>query len=838
MRARFVPAHDELAFPTASIGADGRLRAANRAFLARFVDAGADPAGLLLPDRIQPADRDSFLGQIAAVIAAPDVPREAELRINDAAEQTLWARMGFAQGIVDGMAVVTVQILPIAYPTQVIEMLSERESRWNHAMTSSGFGLWDHNYRLDTMYYSDKWKLIRGIPADAEVDPDLERWLEHVHPEDRAGISDAIARQNNGEENEIFYRYRERHRGHGRWIWIECRGACVEWGPDGRPTRVIGVDIDVTENRQNEETIANISRRLELALGVSEIGTFEADTAARTVHWDDTMLRLYGVPGTPREKPFGYWEKFVHPDDLQAAVGQIETGRALNRAFTSDYRILHPAGDIRTIRVRAAPYTDSEGREKVIGVNWDVTADVTMRTELAEAKRIVELRNQALEAARASIEHNALHDYLTGLPNRRYLDQVLDEEQQRCREEGTSLAILHIDLDRFKQINDTLGHGAGDWMLKHAADVLRENVHGTAFVARIGGDEFVYVARFTGSARKFSVIADRMIRDLCKPVSYEGHPVRFGASIGIAVSDDSEVEARQLLLNADIALYRAKSQGRNRYQFFSREIQSLLINQKRIADDILIALEQDQFVPFYQPQFDAKTLAVTGMETLVRWQHPREGLKTPDTFLAVADDLDAVSRIDGVVLEKALADYRRWTEDGFAIPRISVNVSSRRLSDPQLVRKLKSLRILPGTVSFELLESTFLDHYDEEVRATLESLRQLGIGIEIDDFGTGHASIVSLMKLGPDILKIDRELIRHIPVSPEQRRLVGSIIEIGKSLNIAVLAEGVETADHVRILRALGCDLLQGYGLARPMPAADIPAFLTARPWLAIDGQA
>ena len=516
--SRPLRAHDELAFPTVAIDAGGRIVSANGVFLERFARDATLPAGVRLVDLVQSTDRDNFLGQIAGLVSEPATVREAELRITDAEDKVIWARFGFAPGMVDGAATVVVQILPITYPTQVIEMLSERESRWNHALTSSGFGLWDHNYRLGTMYYSEKWKRIRGIPPDEDVDPDLDRWLQNVHPEDRAGIAAAIIRQNNGEEDEIYYHYRERHRD-GHWIWIECRGACVEWGPDGKPTRVIGVDLDVTRHRENEERLSDMSRRLELALGVSEIGVFEAHNTDRIVHWDDNMLRLYGVAGTPNDKPFGYWETFVHPDDLEQAVVRIDTGLTLNQPFTGDYRINHPSGEVRTIRVRAAPYQDSEGHTRVIGVNWDVTRDVRMQNELAEAKRIVEMRNQALEAARASIEHNSLHDYLTGLPNRRYLDQVLDEKQLRCQIEGTSLAILHIDLDRFKQINDTLGHGAGDWMLKHAADVLRENVHGTAFVARIGGDEFVYVSRFTGSARKFSVIADRMIRDLCKPVS-------------------------------------------------------------------------------------------------------------------------------------------------------------------------------------------------------------------------------------------------------------------------------------------------------------------------------
>jgi len=221
-----------------------------------------------------------------------------------------------------------------------------------------------------------------------------------------------------------------------------------------------------------------------------------------------------------------------------------------------------------------------------------------------------------------------------------------------------------------------------------------------------------------------------------------------------------------------------------------------------------------------------------------RWQHPEHGLLAPDRFLDIAEDLDVVSIIDALILEQAIADRKTWIREGFAIPRISVNVSGRRLSDPQLGKKLRSLKIEPGTVSFELLESISLDDCDEAVTANLKKLKKLGIDIEVDDFGTGHASIVSLLRLSPKTLKIDRELISRLPQSAEQRKLVRSIIDIGRSLNILVTAEGVETADHVRILQELGCDMLQGYALARPMSGLQIPAFIRGESWRRSEGEA
>jgi EAL domain-containing protein (putative c-di-GMP-specific phosphodiesterase class I) len=368
-------------------------------------------------------------------------------------------------------------------------------------------------------------------------------------------------------------------------------------------------------------------------------------------------------------------------------------------------------------------------------------------------------------------------------------------------------------------------------MLKHAASVLTETVRPGDFVARIGGDEFVVLCALDVTPKKISNMAERIVRELSRPIRYEHHECRFGASVGIATDSGPMLDGKQLLLNADIALYRAKSGGRNRHEFFSKDARRQVIASKRLADDILIGLERREFVPFYQPQFDARTLDVTGVETLARWQHREHGLLAPDRFLDIAEDINVVATIDGVILEQALVDRAAWESEGIVIPKIAVNVSSRRLDDPALGKKLRALKIVPGTIAFELLESISLDDCDDAVIANLRQFRRLGIDIEIDDFGTGHASIVSLLRLSPKTLKIDRELIRMLPTSSEQRKLVRSIIEIGRSLSILVTAEGVETMEHARILGDLGCDVLQGYALARPMPAMQIPSFVRAASW-------
>jgi diguanylate cyclase (GGDEF)-like protein len=426
------------------------------------------------------------------------------------------------------------------------------------------------------------------------------------------------------------------------------------------------------------------------------------------------------------------------------------------------------------------------------------------------------------------MEHNSLHDSLTGLPNRRYLDQqLLDSDSGR-----KPTALLHIDLDRFKHINDTLGHAAGDAMLVHAASVLKANTRADDFVARIGGDEFVIAITEPTDEVRLSARARRIIEQMRQPVPFENHQCRFGVSIGIAIADTSARDyGRRMLIDADIALYRAKSNGRSRFEFFSDTLKAEIVRNKRVADDILSGLERQEFLPWFQPQFDADTLEIVGVEALARWAHPQEGTLMPDAFLKIADELNVVPLIDRTILEQALWQKTRWDAAGLDIPRLSVNVSAGRLYDRDLMDSLHGLAIEPGMLSFELLESIFLDDRNEMIANNFGHLRDKGIDIEIDDFGTGYASIVSLIHLRPTRLKIDRQLVTPIVMADSQRRLVASIIDIGQSLGIKVVAEGVETMEHAAILRDLGCDVLQGYAFAPPMSAERLMDFVREESW-------
>jgi diguanylate cyclase (GGDEF)-like protein len=581
----------------------------------------------------------------------------------------------------------------------------------------------------------------------------------------------------------------------------------------------------IREIADNVKDLDALTRRFHLALDVSKVGVWEIDVETGRETWDARTNFLYGIPNDGTSRSHQDWLAALHPEDRDRAAHEFEHMVADGRSESS-FRVIKRDGSIRHVRSVGAFFSEEGRPDTIIGVNFDITADVEMHQALLSANRLTEARNKELEAARISIEHNALHDSLTGLPNRRYLDEVLKLHQHDGYYGTGSIALLHIDLDRFKQINDTLGHAAGDAMLVHAAEVLRQNCHDTDFVARIGGDEFVIVSSAGSSDDRLTAMADQIVHEMRKPVLHEGHECRFGVSVGLAVSREANSDVKQLLINADIALYLAKARGRNRYEFFTQELQRGVISSKRIADEILSGLENHEFSAFYQPQVDARTLAITGVEALVRWHHPTEGLLTPDRFMRIADELNVVSALDTLVLNQVLQDLKRWDATGLCVPHASVNVSLRRLNDEYLAESLKALDIEPGRIAFELVESIYLDENDSVVSHNIDRIKDLGIDIEIDDFGTGYASIVSLQKLRPRRLKIDRQLVAPIVESLSQRRLVASIVDIGKSMDIDIVAEGVETMDHAAVLRDLGCDILQGYGLGRPMSRDVLEVFL------------
>ncbi|MGH1350600.1 MAG: EAL domain-containing protein [Methyloligellaceae bacterium] len=457
--------------------------------------------------------------------------------------------------------------------------------------------------------------------------------------------------------------------------------------------------------------------------------------------------------------------------------------------------------------------------------------------EVGEMARAVEVFRENKKYAREleninnQIEQQALHDPLTGLANRRFFNSHFSQLREKCAAENESIYLLHIDLDRFKDTNDSMGHAAGDLVLKHTASVLRANTREHDFIARIGGDEFLVISPTVNGETRANNMACNIIHALSEPLPYEGRFCRFGASIGIASESAKTVELKKLIRSADMALYRAKDKGRNRYEFFSESMELEVTDRNRTTEEFLNGLDLGHLVPFYQPQFDVKTLDVVGVEVLARWLHPEKGVLTPDKFLSIAEDQKVMGRINQAVAIQALRDCILLRNAGINLPKIAVNFSLDSLKDPELLTWLDNLMPFPAEFAMELIESISFENCDEIVRDNLMMIKDRGIEIEIDDFGSGHASILGLLEVQPHRLKIDRKLIEPIIESEFHKKLLASIVEMSASLGTGIIAEGVETMEQLEYLKTTGVQSFQGYVLARPMPFNDLKAFLENESW-------
>jgi len=427
------------------------------------------------------------------------------------------------------------------------------------------------------------------------------------------------------------------------------------------------------------------------------------------------------------------------------------------------------------------------------------------------------------------VNHMAFHDELTSLPNRLMLSQRLDQALSRHRRGGSQLAILFLDLDRFKVINDSLGHETGDVLLRQVADRLRAHSREGDTIARMGGDEFVVLIENSGNLSDISGRAQRLVEQLSAPYLLGSNDCHVTVSIGVSVFPADGSDAPALLKAADVAMYRAKDTGRDSYQFYSAAMNVHTVERLELESDLRHALERHEFLLHYQPKVEVATGLITGVEALLRWDHPRRGLISPMDFIPLAEETGLIASIGEWVLATACARTKEWQDHGFAKLDVAVNLSARQFADPMLLPKLTNIirrsGLDPSSLELEITESLVMSHGGSAV-AVLQQLKSLGVRIAIDDFGTGYSSLAYLKRFPIDTLKVDRSFIRDIPADSGDKQITRAIIAMAHSLRLRVVAEGVETADQLKFLRKERCDTVQGYYLHRPLPEAEVAAVL------------
>ncbi len=426
--------------------------------------------------------------------------------------------------------------------------------------------------------------------------------------------------------------------------------------------------------------------------------------------------------------------------------------------------------------------------------------------------------------AHSHIEHQARHDPLTGLPHRAALVEELQRQLARGARGGEA-ALLCLDLDRFKPVNDSLGHAAGDEVLRVVAARLRQCVRQSDLVARLGGDEFAVVQAGVDQPVASTALARRIVAALAQPIDIDGHPVHIGSSIGIAVAPFDGADPDRLLRSADLALYRAKEDGRGTFRYFEPEMDARVQARRGLEADLRRALDAGEFELAYQPQVALDGRRVSGVEALLRWRHPARGGVSPADFIPLAEETGLIVPIGRWVLQRACADACAWPAD----VRVAVNVSAVQLRRGSLLQDVEAALadsgLPPQRLEIEITESAML-HDTQGVIGTLAALRALGVQVAMDDFGTGYSSLSYLRSFPFDRIKIDRSFVADAAHDPEALSIIRAVTGLGRSLRMATTVEGVETAEQLRIVSAEGCSEVQGYLFSKPRPAAEVPGLI------------
>jgi diguanylate cyclase (GGDEF)-like protein len=423
----------------------------------------------------------------------------------------------------------------------------------------------------------------------------------------------------------------------------------------------------------------------------------------------------------------------------------------------------------------------------------------------------------------------AQFDALTTLPNRHLFHDRLLQTMAQGRRSGNPMAVLYIDLDRFKLVNDTQGHGAGDKLLKEAAARLTQCIRSGDTVGRFGGDEFGAVLSDLAKPGDASIVAQKMIDALARPFDLDGHDTYVSASVGITLFPGDSEEAGALIMNADTAMYRAKEQGRSTYQYFTREMNERALARMRVEAALRRGLERREFLLHYQPKVDLESGVICGFEALLRWQHPERGMVSPVEFIPVLEDAGLIVPVGEWVMREVCRQIQAWKGSGLSVPPVAVNLSARQFLQKDLeatVRLiLRESEVDPSLIQFELTESLLMKEPEAAAR-TLRGLKESGVRISVDDFGTGYSSLAYLKRFPIDALKIDHAFIRDVTTNPEDAAIALAIIGLAHGLKLKVVAEGVETEGQLNFLSMHACDEMQGYYFSRPVPPSECEAML------------
>ena len=687
-------------------------------------------------------------------------------------------------------------------------VVAERERQLADAHRLARLGSYEWDLDGDRVWWSEElYRLIGVSPHD--VTPSAEEFMDHVHPDDRAAVeANTLATFATDAETTIDFRL---VRADGEMLWVRGTGRVVE---DGRGRRLAGAVQDISEARRADERFrALVQHAPDIIAVFDEAGvvTYASPALSRILGHDPADITGIANPG------------IVHPADLETVAAAFERARdEPGVPVTVEFRAQHRDGTYVWLE---ATFTS-------------LVEDADVRAVVINARDISERRSAA-----AALAHQALHDPLTDLPNRALFLDRTSHALARSRRRGTGVAVMFVDLDGFKEVNDAFGHNCGDNVLRSVAAILGMVVRSGDTVARLGGDEFVVCCEDVEDEAEAIEIADRLTTALQLPFGTGRLQCDVTASIGIALASGTPHEsADSLLRDADAAMYQAKQRGRNRWEIFDQDMRARTAQRAEMERQLARALDQSQIELMYQPVIELRTGRVVAIEALARWNDPEMGRITPAEFIPLAEDSGLIHRLGELVLESACWQAAVWNQHRTRDSAISVavNLSARQLDSDTLpdfvAEALRASGLAPELLCLEITETALMGDA-ELVASRLTALKRLGVQIAVDDFGTGYSSLLYLRRFPVDILKVDRSFVAGLGASNADGAIVEGVVGLAHALGLQAIAEGVETRAQEFHLKALRCDMAQGYRWSEPLSVGDMRRWLEqhapAVPWVA-----
>jgi diguanylate cyclase (GGDEF)-like protein/PAS domain S-box-containing protein len=695
------------------------------------------------------------------------------------------------------MTIVTVLV------TSLTTELQASEERWRSALESSQSGVWDWDLASDRIVLTPQLAAMLGCThQDCLGRKHALAWESNLHADDRQAVTSALHSllAEKVETAEVEHRYRSRD---GAWIWLRTRGRATARHPDGRPLQIVGTCTDITLQKRAEEQMRLSATVFDQSSEVIMI----TDPAGRIVSVNKAFT---AVTGYRREE----------------ALGNTPAMLKSNRQTTLFYRDLW-----RTLTTDGYWHGEVWNRRKngEIYPNW-----LSISAVNDDKGKLVNYLSLSMDvsqhkAAEDRIRHLAYFDALTGLPNRLLLRDRASQVLAHSRQDKAETAFLFIDLDDFKTINDSLDHLIGDHLLQGLADRLQQALRMQDTVGRLGGDEFLMILPGEDGAAAAKV-AERLLQVVSEPFLIDGHTLNVTASIGISLYPQDGDDFDTLLKHADAALFQAKAQRRNLYHFYTPAMNEAAYERLTLENALRHALRHNEFELYYQPQARLDTGRIVGVEALIRWNHPEFGLVAPERFIPLAEENGLIAPLGDWMLREACRQAKAWLDQGLPPIEVAVNISTCQFGLTDMAQRIRealaATGLAPKWLEIEITESLLADNL-EATQATLREIRELGVHIAVDDFGTGYSSLSYLKRFPLRKLKIDQSFVRDIMTDHDDRAISSAIINLGQSLGLVVVAEGVETGDQLQILRQLGCHKIQGYLLGAPVPAHEITERLT-----------